>query len=155
METPAQVCFAFVCVLSLWRCGWNGPGVRLRQTDVAANDARCVRRLGADASVGLYRPAALHSRPCARPPSPQWLRDKLNIIESAADIGGGAEGGGLIDGVDSTRGLYFVPAFTGVCNGWPALLTSNAPPSADTGQSRAPPPPQGSSHLTGALTRGG
>ena len=44
----------------------------------------------------------------------QWLRDKLQIIDSAPAIGGSADGGGLVDNVDETRGLYFVPAFTGL-----------------------------------------
>ena len=42
----------------------------------------------------------------------QWLRDKLQIIESAPAIGG--DGNGLIDGIDGTHGVYFVPAFTGL-----------------------------------------
>ena len=40
------------------------------------------------------------------------LRDNLKIIPSGAAIGG--DGEGLIDTVDSTRGLVFVPAFTGL-----------------------------------------
>jgi glycerol kinase len=42
----------------------------------------------------------------------QWLRDKLEIIESAGAIGG--DGKGLIDSVDSSAGVVFVPAFTGL-----------------------------------------
>lgn len=38
----------------------------------------------------------------------QWLRDGLQIIDTAADIGP------LASSVDSTEGVYFVPAFTGL-----------------------------------------
>jgi len=38
----------------------------------------------------------------------QWLRDKLNIIESAA------ESESLARGTESNEGLYFVPAFAGL-----------------------------------------
>jgi glycerol kinase len=38
----------------------------------------------------------------------QWLRDGLQIIDTAADIGP------LAGSVDSTDGVYFVPAFTGL-----------------------------------------
>jgi glycerol kinase len=38
----------------------------------------------------------------------QWLRDGLQIIDTAADIGP------LASSVDSTDGVYFVPAFTGL-----------------------------------------
>eukprot|EP01047_Picozoa_sp_COSAG01_P066670 COSAG01_NODE_9251_length_2504_cov_2.227027_1_plen_222_part_00 len=113
----AGVCLRlFACCRCEW-CGWNG-------------------RVDGYVSTCSFALTPV----CVPPPPPpaQWLRDKLNIIESAADIGGGAEGGGLIDGVDGTRGLYFVPAFTGVCNGRLAPLISNAPPSADTGQPRVP-----------------
>ena len=43
-----------------------------------------------------------------------WLRDNLKVIESAGAIGGCGSGDGLIDGIDSTHGLCFVPAFTGL-----------------------------------------
>ena len=42
----------------------------------------------------------------------QWLRDGLQIIESAAEIGP------LAASVASTDGVYFVPAFTGLGSPW-------------------------------------
>jgi glycerol kinase len=38
----------------------------------------------------------------------QWLRDEMNIIQKAADIEG------LANSVQTTDGVYFVPAFTGL-----------------------------------------
>ena len=43
-----------------------------------------------------------------------WLRDNLKVIDSARAIGGCGTGNGLVDSVDSTHGLHFVPAFTGL-----------------------------------------